>query len=236
MTNSHVAELIGRRDGRSFTFLPGRFGDPIVTTVNWKREMGSNVSLASPVESIIFIELRQKADIAFLRIKRRNDGTRQDRIVLAETDAAAGTSVAAIGYPARAGEDVIPDQAWMERVFAGQYDVKRAAPGLVQPNSRGWATHDCTTLGGNSGSAVIDLATGKAVALHFAGAYVLENYAVPASTIRYYLRRQPWNESPANISTGGHGEDTDTTQTPPLPPLSVQAASSLRTPSWLASR
>ena len=60
VTNSHVAELIGRRDGRDYTFLPGRFGDPIVASVNWKREMDSNATLASPVESIIFIELEAK--------------------------------------------------------------------------------------------------------------------------------------------------------------------------------
>ena len=114
--------------------------------------------------------------------------------MLAGADVAAGTSVAVIGYPARAGEDVIPDQAWMERVFGGHYDVKRAAPGVVTPNSRGWATDDGTTLGGNSGSAVIDLSSGKAIALHFAGAYVIENYAVPASIIRDYLRRRPWTK------------------------------------------
>ncbi|WP_027582945.1 phospholipase D-like domain-containing protein [Bradyrhizobium sp. Ai1a-2] len=231
VTNSHVAELIGRRDGRRFTFLPGRFGDPIVTSVNWKHEMDSDLSIASPVESIIFIESRQVADIAFLKIGRRSDGARQDRILLAETDVAAGTSVAVIGYPARAGEDVIPDQAWMERVFGGRYDVKRAAPGVVMPNSRGWATHDCTTLGGNSGSAVIDLATGKAVALHFAGAYVLENYAVPASTIRNYLKRRPW-ETPETMVTdrGGSGQASSgvTQTTAPLPATiaaTAQAAS-----------
>ena len=151
---------------------------------------------------------RKTADIAFLRIKRRTDGTQQDRILLAEADATAGTSVAVIGYPARAGEDVIPDQAWMERVFAGRYDVKRAAPGVMTHDSHGWATHDCTTLGGNSGSAVIDLATGKAVALHFAGAYVLENYAVPASVVRRYLDRQPWLESAANVDTDSGSADT----------------------------
>ena len=229
VTNSHVAELIGRRDGRRFTFLPGRFGDPIVTTVNWKHEMDSDLSVASPVESIIFIELRQVADIAFLKIGRSSDGGQQDRVLLADTDAAAGTSVAVIGYPARAGEDVIPDQAWMERVFGGRYDVKRAAPGVMMPNSRGWATHDCTTLGGNSGSAVIDLATGKAVALHFAGAYVLENYAVPASTIRNYLKRRPW-ETPETVVTnrGGSGQATaGVTQAPPPAALAAtgQAAS-----------
>lgn len=227
VTNSHVAELIGRRDGRRFTFLPGRFGDPIVTTVDWKREMDSDLSVASPVESIIYIESRQTADIAFLKIGRRSDGARQDRILLADSDAAAGTSVAVIGYPARAGEDVIQDQAWMERVFGGRYDVKRAAPGVVMPNSRGWATHDCTTLGGNSGSAVIDLATGKAVALHFAGAYVLENYAVPASTIRNYLKRRPW-ENPETIHAGrddGEQGHTGVTQaTPPPPPQAITTA------------
>ena len=39
-------------------------------------------------------------------------------------------------------------------------------------------THDCSTLGGNSGSAVIDLATGHVIGLHFAGAYLKANYAV----------------------------------------------------------
>lgn len=192
VTNSHVAELIGRRDGRTYAFLPGRFGDAIETTVNWKREMDSPESEASPVDCILFIESRQVADIAFLRIRRTSDGARQDRVLLADTDAPAGTQVAVIGYPARAGSDIIQDQRWMEQVFGGKYDVKRAAPGVVMPNSRGWATHDCTTLGGNSGSAVIDLKTGKAVALHFAGAYMVENYAVPASTIRKYLGQRPW--------------------------------------------
>ena len=216
VTNSHVAELIGRRDGRSFTFLPGCFGDPMITSVNWKREMDSDASLASPVENIIFIESRKIADIAFLKIKRRSDGTRQDHVLLAESDAVAGTSVAVIGYPARAGEDVIPDQAWMERVFGGRYDVKRAAPGVMTPNSRGWATHDCTTLGGNSGSAVIDLATGNAVALHFAGAYVIENYAVPASTIRGYLKQRPWTVETVDTERDDAGKSgrTGGAQTP----------------------
>ncbi|WP_027155907.1 trypsin-like peptidase domain-containing protein [Mesorhizobium sp. WSM2561] len=227
VTNSHVAELIGRRDGRDYTFLPGRFGDPIVASVNWKREMDSDASDASPVERVLFIESRQTADIAFLKIRRASDGARQDRVMLADNDAAAGTSVAVIGYPARAGEDVIPDQVWMERVFGGRYDVKRAAPGLVMPNSRGWATHDCTTLGGNSGSAVIDLATGKAVALHFAGAYVLENYAVPASTIRRYLGRRHWEveTSGSNRGVGNGANSPGVAQTasssPPAPAASV---------------
>lgn len=227
VTNSHVANLIGRRDGRRFTFLPGRFGDPIEASVNWKHEMDGGAGVPAPVEDIIYIEPDpKKADIAFLKIKRRSDGAHQDRIVLVDADVAAGTPVAVLGYPARAGEDVIPDQVWMERVFGGKYDVKRAAPGLTMPNSRGWAAHDCTTLGGNSGSAVIELATGKAVALHFAGAYILENYAVPASTIREYIRRQPWNEAVGDVKSddGRHPPSSAATPQSP-PPLSTQLAS-----------
>ena len=40
-------------------------------------------------------------------------------------------------------------------------------------------THDSSTLGGNSGSAVIDIETGTVVGLHFAGRYLEANYAVP---------------------------------------------------------
>ncbi|MET4023135.1 phospholipase D-like domain-containing protein [Bradyrhizobium sp. S3.2.12] len=234
VTNSHVAELIGRRDGRNYSFLPGRFGDPIGVSVDWKHEMESDAKSASPIESILFIEQRTIADIAFLKIKRRTDGAQQDRIALAETDASVGTSVAVIGYPARAGEDVIEDQEWMERVFGGHYDVKRAAPGVIMPKSRGWQCHDCTTLGGNSGSAVIDLATGKAVALHFAGAYVLENYAVPASTIWNYIKQRPWNVESIDTTSrkpdatvkrakadAGHTLQSPVVDPPPAPTSSV---------------
>ena len=101
--------------------------------------------------------------------------------------------MAVVGYPARAPAHIIPDQAWMDRIYGGTYDVKRIAPGLLGEASRGWATHDCTTLGGNSGSVVLDMKTGRAVALHFAGLYMVENYAVPASTVRQYLKDRPWH-------------------------------------------
>ena len=45
-------------------------------------------------------------------------------------------------------------------------------------------THDSSTLGGNSGSALIDVATGRVVGLHFAGRYLEANYAVPTPSSR----------------------------------------------------
>ena len=44
-------------------------------------------------------------------------------------------------------------------------------------------THDCSTLGGNSGSPIINTNTGSVVGLHFSGRYESANFAVRGSVI-----------------------------------------------------
>ena len=39
--------------------------------------------------------------------------------------------------------------------------------------------HDCSTLGGNSGSPLIDLETHKVIGLHFGGIEKNANFAIP---------------------------------------------------------
>ncbi len=209
VTNRHVAEIIARAGDGKYHFRPGRFGEPMSVTLDYRHELGSDKATSARVSRVIWIEPdARKADIAFLEVARRTDGTRPEFITLAEQDARADSDVAVIGYPARAPAHIIPNQEWMEQIYGGNYDVKRIAPGLMRANNRGWATHDCTTLGGNSGSVVVDMKTGKAVALHFAGLYMIENYAVPASTIRKYLKDRPWHG-------GGEGaSDTHAGQQP----------------------
>jgi phosphatidylserine/phosphatidylglycerophosphate/cardiolipin synthase-like enzyme/V8-like Glu-specific endopeptidase len=199
ITNRHVAELMARADDGKFRFRPGRFGEDLRVAVDYRREKDINASSVSRVRRIIWIETDpRKADIAFLEVDRRSDGVSQDYIVLADSDAVPANDVAVVGYPARAPAHIIPNQAWMDQIYGSTYDVKRIAPGLMGANSRGWATHDCTTLGGNSGSVVLDMKNGRAVALHFAGLYMIENYAVPASTIKKYLADRPWHSSGPN--------------------------------------
>jgi len=68
----------------------------------------------------------------------------------------------------------------MRRIFSGVYDVKRLQPGVVreeQPRARRFS-HDASTLGGNSGSCVLDLQTHSVVGLHYSGRYLRANYAV----------------------------------------------------------
>src|SRR5262249_25119398 len=92
--------------------------------------------------------------------------------------------VVVIGYPAR---DDRSDLALQDRVFNRTYNVKRLQPGFIRAraeiqsfvNNVNAMTHDGSTLGGHSGSAVIDIDSGDIVALHFAGEYLKANYAVP---------------------------------------------------------
>ncbi|MEO1528810.1 MAG: trypsin-like peptidase domain-containing protein [Planctomycetota bacterium] len=93
--------------------------------------------------------------------------------------------IAIIGYPA---QDSRNDAALQSRIFDDVFNVKRLQPGKVKlrreltfSGTQAKAmTHDSSTLGGNSGSAVIEIETGKVVGLHFAGLYLDANFAVPS--------------------------------------------------------
>jgi V8-like Glu-specific endopeptidase len=218
VTNRHVAELIGRRDGASYTFRPGRAGRKLAVSIDYRHELDVHATESVTVERVIWIEPdARQADIAFLQVASTGrvlpEGT-PTHIPLAAADLPQDAHVAVVGYPARAPAHIIPDQAWMDRIYGAAYDVKRIAPGMMGPRSQGSATHDCTTLGGNSGSVVLDLRNGEAVALHFAGLYMVENYAVPASVIRQYLRSRPWHSG--------------ATQPPRRPPESASAPAVLQ--------
>ncbi|BCB83279.1 trypsin-like serine peptidase [Phytohabitans suffuscus] len=98
--------------------------------------------------------------------------------------ATAGRGVYLVGYP---GQEASTTPHLFMKLFAGVKTFKRLAPGRIMAaaggvphDPRGWVlTHDATTLGGNSGSAVVDLdADGRtALALHFAGEPDRRNFA-----------------------------------------------------------
>lgn len=103
--------------------------------------------------------------------------------------------VAVIGYPARDPRNGVAAQ---REIFGSDFEVKRIAPGKVskrkKPVGSKWLSkavdamaHDASSLGGNSGSPVFNVDTGEVVALHFAGRYLVENYAVPC----HELARDP---------------------------------------------
>ncbi len=84
-----------------------------------------------------------------------------------------------IGYPASDNQGVTPPDV-LSNIFGGIYEVKRLQPGTVTSIATVLPrfSHDCSTLGGNSGSCIVDLQTHKVIGLHFSGGYRENNYAV----------------------------------------------------------
>ena len=99
----------------------------------------------------------------------------------------AGLAAAASGLPWGAVVRTIAAEGQAPAAGAAAaklFDFKRVAPGTVMSVSPdGLLNHNATTLGGNSGSIVMDMATGQAVALHFGGFEGDRNMAVQAPVV-----------------------------------------------------
>jgi len=187
VTNRHVALLFAGMKNGDFSFRRSPAGGTYGASLDFKEEHLQPDVLSVKVKRIVYVaDLTDDApDLAFLELE--SEVELPSPLTLAAANAKAGDFVATIGYPAFDDRNNLDD---MGRIFQGIYEVKRLAPGFVLGSSdEGWFNHDCTTLGGSSGSAVVDLETGYVVGLHFAGEYLDRNYAVSASKLREYVTR-----------------------------------------------
>jgi endonuclease G len=193
VTNSHVASEFAVPDNGGFAFLPNRNGAAASAVVDWRHEFQEPEESRFRVEKVIWIEPPGSLDVALLRIADRGDANEEPPpVVELMTDeemaeVQPGTWVAVIGYPA---QDSRNDAADQQRIFDGIYNVKRLAPGTITSRvADELLHHNSTTLGGNSGSVVLDLASGKAAGLHFGGIESERNHAVQAPQVRRILEQ-----------------------------------------------
>lgn len=187
VTNRHVAEAFARSDAE-FAFRRNSLGQTVRASLDWRREHQRPDESVFRVRRVIWIEPDGSLDVALLEIEPTGaDGQAQPALIdlatSAELEAAgAGAWIAVIGYPA---QDSRNDEVDQQRIFDGIFNVKRLAPGQIRAiRPDGLVTHDATTLGGNSGSAVISLDSGKAFALHFGGEEGEQNFAVRADDLK----------------------------------------------------
>jgi endonuclease G len=185
VTNRHVAAEFARARGDGFVFRRGALGVPMSASIDLLEEIGSADSLTCRLERVLHIEDDDGPDLAFIRIAPAAGHTPPPPIALASAAVELDEAIAVIGYPAR--DSRIPDVELMDRIFGNVYDKKRLAPGLIMRADERRIQHDCSTLGGNSGSVLVSLRTGAAVGIHFAGTFLTANLAVPGATIRARL-------------------------------------------------
>ncbi len=187
ITNRHVAEAFGEKRGNVFSFRANAEGQLYQARVDFLREFQRTALSQATIKEIIFIEERNqlRPDMALVRVERAS-GVLPSPIELDSVAPAFRNNIAVIGYPA---EDPRNDAFAMRDIFKGIYNVKRLSPGWVsgvRPDGK-LLEHDCTTLGGNSGSVVLNLETGKACGLHFSGSYRDRNFAVSAAWLKARL-------------------------------------------------
>jgi endonuclease G len=210
VTNRHVAMEFGRQGNQGFVFRPGADGRFMNASIDFLEELGREESLTFQLSKILHIESEDGPDLAFLRVKGKDLAS---HISLSTVPIRDKQQVAVIGYPAR--DSRIPDVQLMDRIFGDVYNKKRLAPGQLIGNASGNVRHDCSTLGGNSGSVVLDLETGQAVAAHFAGRFLEANFGVPAAMIADRLHRIERGESPESSRTSVTSTASTQSRVPP---------------------
>lgn len=125
-------------------------------------------------------------DIAVFELDWQH-GSRPIPLELETEKIAPELDIASIGYPANDGRD---NSFAKLRYFQRVFEAKRLSPGkIIGLNDPTWFEHDCTTLGGSSGSPIISLETGKVVGLHFSGATDKANRAIKAEHLRKALEK-----------------------------------------------
>lgn len=180
VTNRHVAAEFGRNDGTSFVFKQGIGGSRMNASIDFLEEIGSTKERTFRLNRILHIEDSDGPDLAFVSVTPTREHSLAAPIRLS-THPENNEMVAVIGYPAR--DSRIPEQQLMDEIFGNVYDKKRLAPGQLTGSDSTSLRHDCSTLGGNSGSVVMSLKTGEAVGLHFAGRFLSANFAVPSTIV-----------------------------------------------------
>ncbi|MFY9685896.1 MAG: DNA/RNA non-specific endonuclease [Pseudolabrys sp.] len=224
-TNRHVAQLFSQGLGLTIRY---RAGD---AAIDFKRQVDAPDDDHAAYLSVRAVEMIHPYwDMALLRV----DDLPTDRILrlsVKSPEELLDHNVVVIGYPAR---DERNDVVLQDRIFNRTYNVKRLQPGVIRArakirsfeNTVNALTHDASTLGGNSGSAVIEVDTGEVIALHFAGEYLKANYAVPmhelardsrvASRLNFEGTLPPTNDwAPAWRSVEGTDGSASDAATPP---------------------
>ena len=69
--------------------------------------------------------------------------------------------------------------------------MKRAAPGQLTDTDDDYLYHDCSTLGGNSGSPLISMDSGEVVGVHSSGFFMYRNEAVRAGAVESLVSSIP---------------------------------------------
>lgn len=168
MTNRHVvAAGVGRQEGGRW-----KVNELARPTVDFNACLGAGEPVCASIVGIPYVHPGE--DLALIEVEGEN---LPPPVPLAATMPSANHRLCVtIGHPAMDPRCPVPVQL---QVFENIFNVKRLAPGFILNDNTplGYFEHDCSTLGGNSGSGVFVL-DGNACGLHYSGTYLVANRAI----------------------------------------------------------
>jgi endonuclease G, mitochondrial len=183
ITNRHVATNFVRIGPNGATLDARMPGDPDAVSVDFVREHGSNRRREAQLTRLIKFMPTSDPDLALIGVDGVASPATQWQMLF---EPAEDTAVVTIGFPSR--EPGLSD-LMIERlrlVFGEIYDVKIVSPGKVSSVTTEPISHDCSTLGGSSGSPIVDIETGRLIGVHSIGS-TNTNKAVSARSVARFI-------------------------------------------------
>ena len=173
VTNKHVLDVLSYGTNR---LEKGQ------AVVRFREEYNSRTE--KPVDIIDVVAVHTTLDMSLLRIEARtfDDGRRPLTVETAEMKG--GQAVVAIGYPF---EDKVRNPLFVSALFGDRFGVKRAAPGEIVGTTGQSIFHDCSTLGGNSGSPILSMDKARVVGIHRDGFFMYRNEAVNGKSLSDFV-------------------------------------------------
>lgn len=168
-TNAHVVALLSRG---TMELQRGQ------ATIDFTKERGRFEVQSLDIVSVLALD--EDHDLALLALAD-DVAARPPLVSCEDASLPLNASVVAIGYPL---DDPVRNPLFISVLFRGIFGVKRAAPGRVVSLKGALLSHDCSTLGGNSGSPVFSMASGKLVGVHREGMFMYLNKAVRAEVLQ----------------------------------------------------
>lgn len=174
VTNRHVLDALTKGTG---VLEKGQ------AVVRLKYEHGA-ADTDAPVNITGVLAVHETLDIALLKVEKQKFNDAWRPLLLDPKPLAAGHAVVAVGYPF---DDSKRNPLFISALFEGKFGVKRAAPGEVSGLGARSIFHDCSTLGGNSGSPVLSMETARVVGLHRDGYFMYRNEAVDGASLTEFI-------------------------------------------------
>lgn len=170
VTNRHVLEVLS---------LGAMALEPGMAIVNFRQEEDT-ADGEDPVTIVGVLAIHPTLDLVLLEVEVLPASPDRKPLTLDPAPPRVGQGVVAIGYPF---SDAERNPLFVSAALEGVFGVKRASPGEVIELGDGVFHHDASTLGGNSGSPMLDMATARVVGVHFHGGFAVRNTAVTAAAL-----------------------------------------------------